>query len=84
MASKHMKRWAISYVIRELHIKKTMRYHYTPIRMAKIWNPDIIKCWQEYGTTGTIIHCLWEQNSSTATLEDSLVVSYKAQHTLTI
>ena len=30
----------ISYVIREMQIKTTMRYHYTPLRMTKIWNTD--------------------------------------------
>jgi len=29
----------------ELQIKTTMRYHYTPNRMAKIQNADNTKCW---------------------------------------
>ncbi|EAW83540.1 hCG2041173, partial [Homo sapiens] len=36
----HMKMWSLSYVIMEIQIKATVRYHYTPIRIAKIQNTD--------------------------------------------
>ena len=35
MAKKHIRRCSTSYVTGEMQIKARMRYHYTPIRMAK-------------------------------------------------
>ena len=56
------------------------RYHHKPIRMTKIQNAGITKCWWEYGAIRTLIHRL--QNNSD--VEDRLAVSYKAKHTPTI
>ena len=44
MINKHMKRCSSSYIIREMQIKITVRYQYTPIRRAKIQMTDNTKC----------------------------------------
>ena len=38
----------------------SVRYLYTPIRMAAIQKSTSNKCWRGYGEKRTLLHCWWE------------------------
>jgi hypothetical protein len=59
---KHMKKCSPSLAIKEMQIKITLRFHFTPVRIAIIKNTTTNKSWQGCKGTGTLIQCWWECN----------------------
>jgi hypothetical protein len=47
MSEKHLKKCSTSLVIREIQIKTTLKFHLTPVRMAKIKNSCDSRCWRQ-------------------------------------
>jgi hypothetical protein len=68
MVEKHLKKISKSLVIREMQIQMTLRFHLTPIRMAKIKTIIDSTCWRECEERGTP-PLLVELQTGTTTLE---------------
>ena len=43
-----------------MQIKTTLRFHLSPVRMAKIKNSVDSRCWQGCGEKGILLHCWWD------------------------
>jgi predicted permease len=82
MAEKCLKVSSTSIVIREMQIKTTLRFHLTPVRMAKIKNSGDSRCWQVWRKRNTPPLLVGLQ-AGTITLEISLAVPQKIGHSTT-
>lgn len=60
IANIHTKKCSTSSAIREFQDNTTLRYHLTPVRMAKIDKTRNNKCWSGCGERVTLLHCSWE------------------------
>ena len=56
--NKHMKKCSSSLVIKEMHIKTTLRYHLMPFRMAIIKKSGDNRCWRGCGENRNIFTLL--------------------------
>jgi hypothetical protein len=60
MTKKHMQKCSPSLAIKEMQIKTTLRFHFTPVRIVIIRNTTNTRCWRGCGEKGILIHCWWE------------------------
>jgi hypothetical protein len=58
MADKHLKKCSAS--LSSEQIKTTLRFHLTPVRMAKIKNSGDSICWLGCGERGILLHWFWD------------------------
>lgn len=59
MAEKHLQKCSTSFVIREMQIKMSLRFHLTSVRIAKNKNVGDSRCWQECEERTRLFHFWW-------------------------
>jgi hypothetical protein len=57
VAEKHLKKCSVSFIIREMQIKTTLRFYLTPVRMAKIKYSGDSRFWRGFEGRGILLHC---------------------------
>ena len=78
MAERQLRKCSTSLVIREIQIKRTLRFHLILARMAQIKNTDDNLCCRDCGEKETLLHCLWEcKLVQPAPLDVSVAISQK-------
>lgn len=65
MANTHVQNLSASLVIREIRIKTTMKYDYTPTGMSKIKKTDPLKCQQGRGEIANLTLLVGMKNRTT-------------------
>lgn len=73
-----------SLIVREMEIKTTVGYHFTPIRMAMIKLTDNKKCWWGHEEVGILLSCWWVCKLVQPLWKNSLAVPQKVKFRVTI
>ena len=83
MSNKHIKIFSTSLAIRKMLIQTTVRFHYTPIRTAKIKSSDNAKCYQDVKLNRSYIaaRCAdWHRHLANINLSEDPVIIGTSWH----